>query len=154
MARRLLEREHRMLKPVAALLAAWGCDLVVREVPYFVSRVDLLGICESGNVAVELKVRKWRIALKQARIRQLFAPLVYIAMPQEYVNRVLQPVLADVGVGLIAVAFRKLRPVTADCHVVLHAEESPILKDNHCVMMSTRARALGAKRWHRIELPA
>lgn len=51
------------------------------EVPILGRRADLVGAREDGLVAVELKMRDWREALRQAIAYQLAAERSWIAMP-------------------------------------------------------------------------
>ncbi len=51
------------------------------EVPILGRRADLVGDREGGLVAVELKLRDWREALRQAMAYQLAAERVWVAMP-------------------------------------------------------------------------
>lgn len=54
-------------------------------------------------VAVEVKIKEWRKALRQALVYQLSAKKVYIAMPHKYASKVQSKVLEKYGVGLISI---------------------------------------------------
>ncbi len=83
-------------------------SLAFSEVPYFGKRVDLVLTERRISVlhAVEVKLRDWQGALKQAAINQLFAHYSYVALP-EWRIRTLGPeqlnAFARYHVGLIAV---------------------------------------------------
>ncbi len=54
---------------------------VTREVPILIRRADLVGARDGDLVAIELKLRDWREALRQALAYQLAADHVWVAMP-------------------------------------------------------------------------
>ncbi len=78
------------------------------EVPYFGKRVDLVlaGRAIGTLHAIEIKLKDWQGALKQAAINQLFAHFSYVALPESRI-RTLQPEQKDAferyHVGLISV---------------------------------------------------
>jgi hypothetical protein len=51
------------------------------EIPILGRRADLVGSCDESLVAVELKLRDWREAIRQAMAYQLAAERVWVAMP-------------------------------------------------------------------------
>ena len=53
------------------------------EVPILGRRADLIGTSDTALVAIELKLRDWREALRQAVAYQLAADRVFVAMPLE-----------------------------------------------------------------------
>jgi hypothetical protein len=83
-------------------------QLAFAEVPYFGKRVDLVLASSSLNIlhAIEIKLRDWQGALKQAAINQLFAHFSYAALPEARI-RTLRPEQWDAfrryHVGLISV---------------------------------------------------
>jgi hypothetical protein len=72
--------EAQLVGPVAAWLHGDGYR-VEAEVPILGRRADLVGAREDALVAVELKMRDWREALRQAMAYQLAADRVFVAMP-------------------------------------------------------------------------
>ncbi len=72
--------EAELAAPVRAWLEAAGYR-VSAEVPILGRRADLIGAREDSVVAVELKLRDWREALRQALAYQLAADQAWVAMP-------------------------------------------------------------------------
>lgn len=74
------------------------------EVPLFEHSLDMVVVRETAPlVAIELKVRDWRRALKQAVIAQLAADEVYIAVWHAHAAGIDHNLLLATGVGLIVV---------------------------------------------------
>src|SRR5947209_10477669 len=98
--------ETNLYKPVLELFVDQG--LVFTEVPYFGKRVDLVLSADALRtlLAIEIKMKDWQGALKQAAVNQLFAHYSYVALPAARVNS-LRPEQRDVftryHVGLISV---------------------------------------------------
>ncbi len=96
--------EELMSRPVSAHFQSLGYR-VYREAKVAGRWVDILAV---GNeiVAVELKIRNWREALKQAMSYQLGAHYALVAMPLDYVFPAMRfRYLFDrEGVGLMAVS--------------------------------------------------
>ena len=98
-------REETMLTPVRGYLARAGYSRVYDEVPFFHCVMDVFAASDSlETVAVEMKVSKWRQALRQARVYQLCADRVYIAVAAEFAHRVRTEELDRLGIGLLTVA--------------------------------------------------
>ncbi len=72
--------ESDLVPPVTAWLEASGYR-VEAEVPILGRRADLIGAKGEGLVAVELKMRDWREAMRQALAYQIAADRAWIAMP-------------------------------------------------------------------------
>ncbi len=72
--------EAQLAAPVTAWLRETGCH-VEAEVPILGRRADLVGARDGELVAVELKLRDWREALRQAMAYQLAADRAWVAMP-------------------------------------------------------------------------
>ncbi len=72
--------EAELASPVSAWLAEAGYR-VEAEVPILGRRADLVGVRDDALVAVELKLRDWEEALRQAIAYQLAADRVWVAMP-------------------------------------------------------------------------
>lgn len=73
-------REEHLRGPVRAWLSTRGFE-VFDELPLLGRRADLVGVAESGTIAVELKLRDWRGALAQAKSYQLAVDRAAVAMP-------------------------------------------------------------------------
>jgi hypothetical protein len=87
---------------------------VEQEIPIGSKRIDV--VCAkpklqivSGSphfneiIAVEVKIKEWRRAVRQALVYQLSAKKVYVAMPHKYASKVQYRVLEKYGVGLISI---------------------------------------------------
>jgi len=98
-------REQELLSPVANYTKRKGYTLQAFELPFYDYRIDLYGFSTkaSKTVAVELKLRKWKRAVEQARIYQLCSDFVYIALPTSAVTQIDEEALRKSGIGLIAV---------------------------------------------------
>jgi hypothetical protein len=112
-------KESQLLEPVARFAKRKGFCLQEVELPFYKYRIDLYGFSRKSDatVAIELKLNDWRQALKQSLLYQLCADLVYIAMPESSVKRVVRAELQLNGVGLIAVL------ESGGCSCVLQAKE-------------------------------
>ncbi len=105
--------------------------------------VDLVAVKGDEVVAVEIKIRNWREALRQAVAYQLGADYSFVAMPfghasQAYRNRYW---FRKEGVGLIAI-----RPHHKDIRVFVEPERStrmmPIVRDNLFVILELNGERL------------
>ena len=78
---------------------------VEAEVPILGRRADLVGARDDGLVAVELKMRDWREAIRQALAYQLGADRTWVAMPLAAASAAYRHRrrLESDGVGLLAV---------------------------------------------------
>lgn len=72
--------EAQLVEPVRAWMETTGYR-VGAEVPILARRADLVGMRDDALVAVELKLRAWREALRQAVAYQLAADRAWVAMP-------------------------------------------------------------------------
>lgn len=72
--------ESELAEPIATWLEAAGFR-VRMEVPILGRRADLLGLNESSVTAVEMKMRDWAEAIRQAMAYQLAADRSWVAMP-------------------------------------------------------------------------
>lgn len=72
--------ERELARPVTEWLESAGYR-VRREVPIVGRWADLVGMRQTEVVAVELKLRDWRGALRQATAYQVGADRAWVAMP-------------------------------------------------------------------------
>jgi hypothetical protein len=79
--------------------------LIREEVPFLLKVADLLCLHEDSGecIAIEVKVKDWRKALKQAIVYQMMADRVYIAMSNRHIKSIDHDLLAENAVGLISV---------------------------------------------------
>lgn len=116
---RMSVREDHLMIPVGNLWRDRGARLAY-EVPLHSRFVDMVALEESATlVAIELKVRDWRTALRQAVVAQIAADETYIAIWHTYAHRVDRALLVATRVGLVVVEDRTAK-------VVLSAQPSKI----------------------------
>ncbi len=118
--------EHMLLNPVANYLRRKGYRHQRPEVGFFEHRMDLYAYSDRGQVslAVELKLRRWRCALRQALLYQLCSDRVLIAMPEAVIGCIDKDLLRSHGVGLLAVGAR-------GCKQILVAAPSPVVRERY-----------------------
>lgn len=97
------------------------------EVPFLHRRIDLVAVDPSTDalVAIEAKVKNWRVAVRQAVACLLCCDLVYIALPESRVRAVDIDYLMEFGIGLISVGGNiatVLDPPTSRMKDPYHAE--------------------------------
>ncbi|MGA8429507.1 MAG: hypothetical protein WB729_06775 [Candidatus Sulfotelmatobacter sp.] len=113
------------------------------EVPYFGKRVDLVfaGHGIDKLHAIEIKLKDWQGALKQAAVNQLFAHFSYVALPEARV-RTLRPEQKDAfgryHVGLISVG------ITAT--VVIPAVQNGYFHQGHYDLVQALLVKISSKR--------
>ena len=75
------------------------------EAPFHKKVIDVLALqIRSKNViAIELKVKNWRKALRQAVVYQLCAHKVYVGIYGKYLNDKNLAAISDFGIGVISV---------------------------------------------------
>jgi hypothetical protein len=123
-------REERLLaEPVKHLLHMAGY-ITKCEAHFLQYSIDVYGAGtdHDDTVAVELKLDAWAKAIRQARVYQLCATYVYIALPAYNVHRVDKEQLRNLGIGLITVEERGSR-MTA--RRVVQADVSRIRRERH-----------------------
>ena len=107
------EQEKMLVAPVSRYMTGKGFANLKYELQFYECRIDLYGFSRRRDltVAVELKLFKWKQALKQALRYQLCADLVYLAVPRETARRVDLHELERHGIGLISVSAHRCRQV-------------------------------------------
>ena len=95
------------------------------------------------TVAVELKLRDWRKAFRQALVYQLCSDYAFIAVPRATARRVDIDVLAAHGVGLLAVTDKRCyETFPASLSTVLNptykARHSTLVEERHAGRLSLR----------------
>jgi hypothetical protein len=96
--------EAELLDPVSRWLADAGFE-VRTEVPILARRADVLGVRPDGLAAVEMKMRDWSGALRQAMAYQVAADWAWVAMPLAAASRAYRQrwYFEEEKVGLLAV---------------------------------------------------
>ena len=114
--------EDILCAPVSAHFRALGYQ-VYREAKVAGRWVDILAVGQE-IVAVELKIRNWREALKQAMSYQLGAHYALVAMPLDHVFPAMRSrhLFDREGVGLMAVS-----STAGDVRVLIEPQSSPRL---------------------------
>lgn len=116
----ILERE--MYRPVRNAERFAGCTVVpeVRIADWSLStkRIDMVAIRNRWMHAIELKVRDWRGALRQAYSNLYTADYSYVALWHETAARVEHGVFRAHGIGLLRVKKR-------GCELVIAPKWSP-----------------------------
>ncbi len=92
------------MPPVAGYARRKAFFMQEAELPFYEYRIDLYCFSPTKDItaAFELKLTKWRRALKQALLYQLCAAHVYLALPREVVDGVDTDLLAKQCIGLLA----------------------------------------------------
>ena len=73
----------RFLTSLRRARLPWDCAQVSREFFYHCGRADIVAINAEGQIiAVEAKLKKWRVALHQAYRNTCFANLSYVLLPK------------------------------------------------------------------------
>lgn len=91
--------------------------VVAMEVPIGLRAMDLFAAHPTNGttIAVEAKLKAWRRALQQAQLYRLVADFVYVALPEQTVNRHCLDACRAAGIGLLAV------PMKGKAQIVLPA---------------------------------
>jgi len=118
--------EKALLAPLRRLFPAERFALRT-EVPFRGKNIDVLLLDRKTRrlVAVELKVRKWRKALRQAAVYQLGAHQVYVALWHKHVSDERVARMSSHGLGVIEIAEGPRRRWTA--HVVAKPKRTSLL---------------------------
>jgi hypothetical protein len=119
--------ESELTEPVKRFFQKRGFEFQRNELQFFEYNIDIY--CynrpQQKTVAVELKVHNWKRAIQQAQIYQLCADYVYIAMPEETIQRIDRTKLEPEGIGLICV------DKNGDCAELLKPQLSQELNKFH-----------------------
>ena len=108
-----------LVDPVRRYITRRSFTQLESELQFYERSIDLYGFSRKLGltVAIELKLFKWKRAIKQALLYQLCADLVYVAIPKESLKRVDLSQLQAAGIGLIGVSIDRcseiISPVTS-----------------------------------------
>lgn len=96
--------EKELVAPIRGLFPA-NRFMMKTEVPFNGKTIDVLLLDRKTQqiIAVELKIRKWQKALRQAAVYQLCAAKVYVALWHKYIKKRNRNLMTEYGLGLIAV---------------------------------------------------
>lgn len=97
-------RERNLLGPVASHFVGLGYEAFA-EVEIAGRWADLVAVSDEEVIAVELKLRAWREAIRQAMAYQLGADRAFVALPLGRAHQAYRGRLAfeREGIGLLAV---------------------------------------------------
>jgi hypothetical protein len=79
------------------------CSSVRRQVPVGLRRIDMVGLREGEIISMELKVRDWRGALRQAWRNRLCSHWSYVALPFRLTQHITVEDFTRYGIGICAV---------------------------------------------------
>jgi len=141
--------EKALAPAIASHFISMGYN-VVPEIELGGRRADLLAVDDSELVAIELKIREWRLAIRQTMAYQLAADRAFVALPLQYAHGAhrARHLFDREGIGLLAVG------PGDDVRTVLEAAPSPrrlpalteSVRDRLAVEKSTRSPD-AARRW-------
>jgi hypothetical protein len=100
------------------------------DVPLGPKRIDLVFTSDDPNkiIAVEVKVKNWREALKQALVYQMCADESYVAIHQRYSKPINREKFEELGIGLIMV------DTTKNAQIAIPAKQS-LRKSYNCATL-------------------
>lgn len=100
------KRESELLNPVRNYMASQGFRYQATEVPLFDHSIDLFtySALMDQSIAVELKLRNWPRAFRQALLYQLCCDRSYIAVPCQTARRVDMDLLTRFGIGVYSIS--------------------------------------------------
>ncbi len=118
-----MKYERELLGPVSRFLKRRGFGAQQKELPFYSHRIDLYAVSAAAGTtaSVELKLSRWKKALRQASLYQLCADYVFVALPTNAATRAALDEFRAAGVGLIEVA------LNGRCRLVLEAQPSQFL---------------------------
>lgn len=116
--------EKDLISPLTHYFTKKGYKIAL-EVPIYRNRIDMVAYNKFTMIAIELKIKNWKRALKQATYYQFGADFTYVAMPlyesyKAYWNRFR---FEKKGVGIIAIntkdgSIRELiKPIRSKCKI-------------------------------------
>jgi len=119
--------ERLLLSPVAAYFGRKGFRWQQPEMRFYDRRIDLYAFSRTDDiaVAVELKLHRWRYAMKQALLYQLCSDFVYIALPSVWIKSVRVDLLSEYGIGLVSVDAKM------HCRQVVPAKASSVVRPRY-----------------------
>lgn len=122
-------KEIQLKKPVVKFLKALGCEHLRIEVTFADRGVDVFAVTTGPNpdsYAVELKLRDWQKAIRQAAIYQLCADYCFVAMPYDKASRLDSKLFEEAGIGLLSVDLS-----SKDVTMLLPARKSSVKSTVH-----------------------
>lgn len=105
---KIKDAENQLLAPVKKIFGARKY-IFKTEVPFHKKSIDvMIGNTQTKEItAIELKVKNWNKALRQAVVYQLCSHKVYVAIFKKYFNPKNAKSFAQFGVGIILIDLEK-----------------------------------------------
>jgi hypothetical protein len=96
--------ESELFNPVIKLFQK-KTSIIVKEVPFYRKSIDIIILDKKTKqiIAIELKVNKWKKALRQAFVYQMCSNKVFVALWHKHVNAECINTFNKYGIGLIEV---------------------------------------------------
>lgn len=115
------------------------------EVPFLHRRIDLVAVEPSTDtlIAVEAKVKNWRVAVRQAISCLLCCDYVYIALPEGRVRAVDIDHLRQLGIGLISIGVDVVTVVDPPTSMLKNPYHTETLRGMLQAMLSSSAGGKG-----------
>lgn len=109
--------------------------LIKREIPFNGKTIDVLLMDRKSHrlIAIELKVHKWKKALRQAAVYQLCASQVYIALWHKHINETNKELIANYGLGIIEV--KKIGKNTLKSEIILSPKQPELLNRQYAKLL-------------------
>lgn len=85
-----------------------GCSSVRRQLPVGLRRIDVVGVRGREIISIELKVRDWRGALRQAWRNRLCSHWTYVALPSTAAQHIAIEEFTRYGIGICTVQGSKV----------------------------------------------
>lgn len=128
--------EEKLFSPIKRLFSAKHY-LVKREIPFNGKTIDVLVLDRKTRrlIAIELKVRKWRKALRQAAVYQLCASQVYIALWHKHLNETNKELIAKYGLGIIEV--KKIEKRSLKAEIIILPKQLKLLNRQYTKQLRT-----------------
>lgn len=133
-ARQITEQE--LFLPIKRLFPAKHY-LVRREIPFNAKIIDVLLMDMKTHrlIAIEMKIRRWKKALRQAAVYQLVTSQVYIALWYRHINEVNKELIGKYGIGIIEV--KKNGPKTLKAKIILSPKQLKLLNRQYAKQLRT-----------------
>ena len=111
--------------------------LIKREIPFNGKIIDILMVNKKTHrlIAIELKVKKWKKALRQAAVYQLCTSQVYIALWYKHLNKKNKKLISKYGIGIIAV--KKINEKTLKAEIIIPPKQLKLLNKQYAKQLRT-----------------
>lgn len=127
-------KEEELFLPIKRLFPSREY-LIKREISFHGKSIDVLLMNRKSHrlIAIELKVNKWKKALRQAAVYQLCASHVYIALWHKHINDKNKKIIANYGIGIIEV--RRLQNKSLQSKVLISPKQTALLNKQYAQLL-------------------